>query len=148
MMKVAFYKGKKRFFNKFVSWWTNGPYSHVEIVLSNGYSYSSSYADCGVRKKKIAFKSKEWDFIYINTENEFIVKERINKMLYNGFDTLGLLSFVFRRGKYVKNKVFCSEFVMSVLGYRDSFRFDPNTCYVTLEKTEKINDCKSRQRQY
>ena len=58
-MQVAFYKGKKRLFNRLTAWWLRGLYSHCELVL--GYEadgraicVASSFLDGGVRQKGLA----------------------------------------------------------------------------------------------
>lgn len=132
-MKVAFYKGKTRLFNKLVRWWTRGPYSHVEIVFSDGLSYSSSYIDGGVRSKRIRFDERLWDFVQLDDQlDESTIRMRAEKMIGSGFDVMGLFGFIMRRVSHSKNRLFCSEFVMRCLGYSDPWRFDPNTAYSVI----------------
>ena len=65
-------------FNRLIAWWTKGKYSHVEIVLSDGTSYSSSFMDGGVRGKHIQFNGSNWDFINISSlVDEEVVKKNI-----------------------------------------------------------------------
>ena len=61
MVKIAMYKGRKRVFNRLVSWWTRGPYSHTELVI-DGVCYSSSFLDKGVRKKAIELDPENTDY--------------------------------------------------------------------------------------
>ena len=134
-MRVAFYKGKKRLFNRLVAWWTNGPYSHVELVLPDGYSYTSSFMDGGVRRKYINFAESNWDLLDIGELTQLAtVEKNIYKMQGMGYDVLGLVGFVVRKVKDSKKKVFCSEFVMQALGFEDAWRFDPNTAYSVLRQ--------------
>ena len=135
-MKIALYKGKKHLFNRAVSWWTRGPYSHVELILDDGISVSSSFMDGGVRYKHIDYTSTEnWDFIDIGSEPEGI-RDRIYEILDQKYDWMGLIGFVFRRVGDDRKKKFCSETVMYLLGYSDSWRFDPNTLAAVFNKKE------------
>ena len=131
-MRVAFYKGRKRIFNRLVAWWTRGPYSHCELVLDDGSAVSSSFMDGGVRYKHIDFAPDLWDFVEIGPEYPAI-RERIYVKYGRGYDWRGLIGFVFRRVADHREKEFCSEFVMSVIGYDEAWRFDPNTAKSALE---------------
>ena len=75
-MKVALYKGKRGgsagAFDASVRWWTRGPYSHVELVFSDGMSASASPRDGGVRFKRIDFKPEHWDFIDLSVDEEHL----------------------------------------------------------------------------
>ena len=107
-MKIAFYKGRKRIFNRLVSWWTRGPYSHCELVLDDGVSISSSFMDNGMRYKRIDFNPDHWDFIDIGPETP-IIRERIKGILGYKYDFIGLIGFVFRRIADDKKKMFSSK---------------------------------------
>jgi hypothetical protein len=134
-MKVAFYKGNKEIFNNLVRWWTRGPYSHVELVMPDGQSFSSSYRDGGVRGKYIQFDDGHWDFLELDASlDEKIIMERINGLMGMKYDTRGIFGFVIRSIGDNRHKMFCSEFLMHVLGYYDAWRFDPNTAFAVLLK--------------
>ena len=62
-MKLAFYKGREDFYDRLISWWTRGPYSHVELVINETYCMTSSPKDGGVRMKHIDFHPDHWDFV-------------------------------------------------------------------------------------
>ena len=68
-MKAAFYKatrpGLPGVFNRLGRWLDFGPYSHTELVMSNGISWSASFEDGGVRGKRIDYNPARWDFIEI-----------------------------------------------------------------------------------
>lgn len=133
-MRVAFYKGKKRVFNRLVSWWTRGPYSHTELVFSDGLSVSSSFMDGGVRYKRIQFNDINWDFVELgNRFDESQIRLRVDGFLGVKYDWLGLIGFVVRRIADDRGKMFCSEFVMTLLGYPEAWRFDPNTAFNVLK---------------
>lgn len=137
-MRVAFYKGKKRLFNKLVSWWTRGPYSHCELVFSDGESASASFMDGGVRYKRILFDDAHWDFIeledsFLEAQSRFWFYDHFNEK----YDVLGILGFVNPRIKQSKNKWFCSEAIMAALGFSEAWRYNPNTAYSVLLRFSK-----------
>jgi len=134
-VQIAFYKGRKRLFNRLVCWWLKGQYSHCELVLqtSKGVSLcaSSSLMDGGVRLKHIVLDPEHWDLVEVGgspakawawaTEHE---EER--------YDVLGLLGFMWRRQSGEQRKWFCSEAVAAMLGMPEPWRFDPMTLYSAL----------------
>lgn len=125
-MKVAFYKGKGRLFNAAIRWWTQSQYSHCEMVMDNGLSIGSSYRDGGVRRKMIDYTThpERWDFIDIGPETQGRLA-RIESMFGMKYDLRGILGMAWRAAKEDKMKVFCSEFVATVDGLPDPWRFDP-----------------------
>ena len=134
-MKAAMYKGRTRLFNRLTSIWTRGPYSHMELVLDSGSSFSSSFRDDGVRKKDIDYTlhPENWGFIDIGPESDYPgLHERMNSIMGKKYDVRGLFGFVIRPVSDSRNKLFCSEAVMHVLGYPDAWRFDPNTASAVL----------------
>ena len=136
-MKVAFYKGKTRLFNRLVSWYLNSPYSHCEIILEDSTSTcgSSSFLDGGVRIKQIYLDLNHWDILDIDLsiQDQILVRAWFEVHSGQGYDVLGMLGFLFRREQGSKNKWFCSEAIAEALGYSESFRFDPPTLYSLLK---------------
>ena len=130
-VKVAFYKGRKRFFNRAVAWWTRGPYSHCELIV-DGKSYSSSFLDGGVRVKEIDYDPDHWDIVELPWADAACAVDWYQKHMGLGYDVVGLIGFVARRVEDDRNRYFCSEAVASSLGYEDAWRFDPNTLYPVL----------------
>jgi hypothetical protein len=115
-----------------VRWWTRGPYSHVELVFSNGLSASASARDGGVRFKRIDFKPEHWDFVELKVDEEQGFDEEYARAFFEereglGYDYFGLFGFIWRPGSGVSRRWFCSEAVAAALGYRDPWRFCPNT---------------------
>ena len=133
-MKVAFYKHNKHLFNRLVAWWTKGQYSHVELVFSDGLSASSSHSDGGVRFKKIIFRPERWDVFELKGFKEEEVRKRFEERLNHGYDYAGNFGFVYGPKKDNKEREFCSEIVMRVLGFKEPWRFCPNTCFAVLQK--------------
>jgi hypothetical protein len=131
MVQVAFYKGKTRFFNRAVAWWTRGPYSHCELIV-DGKSYSSSFLDGGVRVKEIVYDPEHWDIVDVPWADAAKAVAWFEAHMGLKYDVVGLAGFVVRRVEDDRGKYFCSEAVASSLGYEDAWRFDPNTLYPVL----------------
>lgn len=133
-LTIAFYRGRKRLFNRFVSWFLRGPYSHCELVLetNDGVSecISSSLSDGGVRLKKIELKPENWDLVEVPGDPVAALRWLVAHE-GNGYDLVGLLSFVGRRGVSSGKRSFCSEAVAAMLGWPESRRFDTMTLYAT-----------------
>lgn len=135
-IQIAFYKGRSRLFNRAVSWWTRGIYSHCEFVT--GYTdeglaicWSSSFMDGGVRKKEIELNPANWDLIEIE-----VTEERRNKAIEwfinhdgDSYDVIGLIGFVWGAMKDDSGKWFCSEALAEAFGTYESFRMHPNMFY-------------------
>jgi len=127
-MKLALYKGTRPglsgWFNRLTRWWCRGPYSHAELVFSDGMSASSSLIDGGVRFKTIEYSAENWDFIELN-HDDAKAREWFEKHQGAKFDSVGILRFGFGPLKDSRSKFFCSESIMSALGYAEAWRFDP-----------------------
>ena len=144
-MQVAFYLGRKRFFNRLVSWWLRGPFSHCELVLGyreNGEALcaSSSFSDGGVRVKSIALNPDNWLLVDIPDAPE--AWNWIQRHDSQGYDLLGLLGFVWRRQRGQNHKWFCSEAVAAMLGYTEPWRFDPMNLYSAVSYAAKVSRAK------
>ena len=61
-VQLALRKGDKRLSARLIQWWTNSAYSHCELVVE-GWCYSSSVMDKGVRRKRIELRPDKWDVI-------------------------------------------------------------------------------------
>jgi len=128
-MQAAFYKGKKRLFNRLTSWWLRGPYSHCELILATddkGRSVcaSASFLDGGVRIKHMHLNPDHWDIIEVGGD----VHDAWNWLSHHlgeGYDLLGFVGFIARVLGHDKRRWFCSEAVAEMLGIPDAWRFDP-----------------------
>ena len=135
-MHVAFYKGRTRLFNRLVSWWLTGPYSHCELVLwtePSGLSYcaSSSFMDGGVRTKRMQLDPAHWDLVPV-TGSEARALTWVRAHEGDGYDLLGLAGFVWRPFTGERRKWVCSEAVAAMLGIPQPWRFDPMTLWAAL----------------
>jgi len=132
-MRIAFYKGKQRLFNRFVCWWTNGPYSHCEVVFDAGPGLvspalcaSSSFMDGGVRFKVIDLDPEKWDVIDVPALSQEQAYRWFHENEDAGYDLIGLLStsFPIRHSMW---RYFCNEAVGAAGGLQDAWRFNPTS---------------------
>ena len=114
-MKIAFYKGTvkgyKGLFSLAIRWWEGGPYSHTEVIFSDGMSASSSFLDGGVRFKYIEYNPERWDIFEIT---DAVATEREVRQWYEAreerrYDYMGVLSFIVKFLTPDPMKHFCSE---------------------------------------
>lgn len=143
-MKVAFYKGTRPklqgVFNRLVRWWTNGPYSHVEIVLGISQDnkgmicWSSSGEDGGVRCKVINLHPDRWDIVDIGDifPNHKKIESFFDFIKGSPYDTKGILGFIWRAEDGEEKSWFCSECVAAALEFHEPWRFDPNSLYAVI----------------
>lgn len=128
-MKIALYKGKKTITDKLIAWWDKGLYSHVELVFSDGICASSSPRDGGVRLKKIDLTPDKWDVFDIHAFDEVSARDWFERNTGSGYDYWGVFGFVLR-AQQDKTRFFCSESVLASLGFKEAWRFTPNTISV------------------
>lgn len=130
-MQVAFYKsarpGLAGIYNRLVAWWTKSPYSHVELVLSTGRSWSASFEDGGVRSKLIDFDPKKWDLVDVPAHLEPAAAAWFARNRGAKYDLRGNLQFILAPAGESENRWFCSEAVAAALGIPDPWRYDPGT---------------------
>lgn len=135
-MKAAFYKGTRPgiagLYNRLVRWWRKGPYSHVELVFSDGISASSSFEDGGVRFKQIDFDPDNWDLIELPGYDEPAARAWFEQHEGEPYDVLGNIGFLWRPISGMRWMQFCSEAFLSALGFHDTWRFCPNDAFVIV----------------
>lgn len=139
IVQVAFYKGTSRLFNRAVSWWKRGPYSHCELVVNRNeigesLCYSSSFQDGGVRRKWIDLKADHWDLVKVTvTEHEAAAAVQwFEDHLGQKYDVAGLVGFVWGPWAERPDHWFCNEAVGASLGVQTPWRFDPNALAALL----------------
>ena len=126
MMQVAFYKGRARLFNRLTSWWLRGPYSHCELVFSDGMSGSASYIDGGVRLKRIDYDDTHWDFIDLPPSLEPYARDWFEANKGAPYDLMGNVRFVLPWLADSERGWFCSEAMAAALRLKEPWRFGPN----------------------
>lgn len=99
--------------------------------------------DGGVRRKYIHYTESSWDVVTLPKElNAEDLYNKIKKMQGMPYDFMGLVGFIIRKVPEEKHKVFCSEFVLTVLGFKEAWRFDPNAMYSIIKGIVDDNVCK------
>lgn len=132
-LTAAFYKGRTRLFNRAVSWWDSGPYSHCELEFADGLSGSSSFLDGWVRLKHIVYDPEHWDRFTILADVDYARQWFVDHDGWK-YDVRGDIWFVLGSPAGVStNKVFCSSAFMSALQFPDSWRFTPNTARAAID---------------
>jgi hypothetical protein len=138
-MKVAFYKDRTHFLDAAISWWTKGSYSHLELVFDQDgktICASSSPRDGGVRTKEIELDPEHWDIIELKGYDESAAAEWFVNHDGAKYDFAGLFGFVLSPLPEDRSKYFCSEAVAYALGYKDAWRFSPNSLYAVLSRRQ------------
>lgn len=144
-MKIAFYKGfkSKNILDWFICLLDMGKYSHCEIIYSN-ISYSASYFDGGVRKKRITYNKELWDiydikYSYLNITE--LKKYHESTKLYK-YDLVGLIfTFLFRIFNWnFKNKTYCSKWCVTAFAKMtgkkkyENLNISPNGLFKLIKK--------------
>lgn len=135
-MRAALYKGTHPgwpgVYNRLIRWWTRSPYSHVELIFSDGIAASSSYMDGGVRFKKIDFDPALWDFIDLPGHLEPAARQWFVDHAGQPYDLMGNVHFVISPIGDDKRKWFCSEACAAALGFPEPGRYDPACLFTVL----------------
>ena len=169
IIKIAFYKGRGLFRDRFIRWWTNSHYSHTELVLPNREGWIGIYPPDSPRVRMRSFaegyRDNEWDFIDLHATKDQIdiILDFYRKTAGQDYDWVGMiLSHITPFRIKRSNKWYCSEWVAYALElsgvinhkhtelYRRN-RIPPNVLYDIVLKqvqsyvwiTEAIDDSKS-----
>jgi len=140
MFAAAFYKSTKPgipgLYNRVVRLFEGGPYSHCELIFSDGQSASASYMDGGVRfMDGIDFANGKWDVVPLNPDLEQEARAWFLVHVGQSYDLRGNLRFVLPWGnRDSKNKQFCSESLLSALGVNNAWRFGVNAAADVCER--------------
>lgn len=140
-MKLASYKGNRSgirgLFNRAVRFWFDSPYSHTEIVFSDGM-WGSSEGGPGVRLKKIEHDPAKWDMIPILGLDEGMVRARFEENLGKGFDYWGLFGQVWMRGIHSHDKIFCTESCAHALYMSEPHKWNPDNLPKAVEASNRV----------
>ena len=131
---VAFYKGDGLRRDKFIRWWTQSPYSHVELVMPDGMMAGIRPPDDPfVRKKSIrGIKEGDWDFIEIRISDKQLKKLKafIDSTRGQGYDWLGMIASHLTPFKVkLPNRWYCSEWVLYALAASKVFSWNEIKTY-------------------
>ena len=129
-MRAAFYKGTRPglqgIYSRGVRFIDRGPYSHCELVFSDGMSGSASYIDGGVRLKRIDYKPEHWDFIDLPPSLEPYARDWFERNAGAPYDLMGNVRFVLPWLSDSEKGWFCSEAMAAALKLKEPWRFGPN----------------------
>mgnify|MGYP000656187073 CR=1 FL=1 len=146
-LAVAFYKGTRPgvagLYNRLGRFLDRGPYSHCELLFSDGASASSSFLDGGVRFKAIGYSSENcWDFFELTQVLRSAVALQAAESRARGwfvdhmglpYDVWGNIRFACGFARDSADAWFCSEAVAAALGFADPFRYGPNGLHSHLQ---------------
>ena len=118
---LALYKGKGNWANSLIRWRSQSIYSHCEIIV-DGWMYSSTVKDKGVRCKLQTYLSEEdWDIIPIHFNNGESILHYYSQTKDNPYGWLDLFQTqVFGRSTANNQGDFCLEWCLSALGLPNS----------------------------
>lgn len=143
-MRIAFWKGTDPGFGGFldraIKWWTNGPYSHCEVIFSDGITGSASWNDKGVilkRRPEGYYDPANWDIVDI-VGDEVVARAWFEKHKGAPYDLLGDFGFVFRPIKGMEGAFFCSEANAAMLDWPESWTYSPNGFYSALRVSRNV----------
>lgn len=123
---LAFYKGPPRndwrhtISHYAIRLWTWSRYSHAELVI-DGWCYSSSPRDGGVRRKSINLFTGRWDVVPV-TIDEHLALQWYRKHLRQGYDWAGIWRFVIPFLPQSEDRWFCFESIGAMLGFAGSHK--------------------------
>lgn len=137
-MRAAFYKGTRPgwqgLYSRAARFIDRGPYSHCELIFSDGLSASASYIDKGVRMKRIDYDPEHWDIVELAGFDEQAARDWVEDRLGEGYDLWGNLRFIFGWVRDDDARWFCSEALMAALGFPEPWRFGPNGAASALRR--------------
>lgn len=127
MVRLALYKGRGQIGNAAVRWWTSSQYSHCELVV-DGWCYSSSVMDKGVRRKLIDLSDGKWDLVDLPWADPERVREYFATSDPNAYGWASLItSQLLNLGLSVPGQEFCSEWCAAALGIPSPSIYNPKT---------------------
>ena len=133
---VAFYKANNTnasWKDKLIAWYTNGPYSHTELILIDGNKHimcSSSPREGMVRCKPHTIDNDSWDYVEVEISHKDIdtIKDFYNSILGMRYDWSGILGFILPTQDRT-DRWFCSETVsnaLKIIGFRPMWYLEPS----------------------
>jgi hypothetical protein len=133
-VQLALYKGHGQLGNALIRWWTGSIYSHCELVV-DGWCYSSSVMDKGVRRKRVGHGADEislgedhWDRIglpWADVDAVLAYFSATDADRY-GWPSL-ILSQLLNRNQQTDHAKFCSELCAAALRLPSPASYSPAT---------------------
>lgn len=135
-MILAFYKGKGRFFDRLIRWWTRGPFSHVEVVLDINHAtmsalcLSASPREGTVREKVITLSPEKWDLLIVPWGSVDYARSQTGNAMGQRYDWFGIIfSQILPTARHHRGKWFCSELCAKALGLCEPHRYSPTSLH-------------------
>ena len=131
-VQLALRKNDTDIGSRLIRWWTGSPYSHCELVV-DGFCYSSSLMDHGVRRKAVGLGSDDvslspdkWDLVELPWANKDAILAYFAQTDGYGYGWFSLIaSQIINRNIAQKNSQFCSEWSATALGLPDPSTLSP-----------------------
>lgn len=136
--KIAFRKRSDKLFARLIQWWERGPYSHCELVFSDGATASATVADNGVYIGRKQMSAENWDFIELPAHLEPAARAWFEAHEDKAYDYLGDISFVLDFIPASRDKWFCSRACADALGLYEPWRYGPNTLAAILRSFQAV----------
>ena len=136
-VQLALHKNDNRIGSVAICLWTGSNYSHCELVV-DGYCYSSSIIDKGVRRKKVGTGEDEislgdnWDLVDLPQANPDRIRayfDMTDANTYGWFSLIG--SQIFNRNRVDEHSQFCSEWCASAIGLPNPAMYSPGSLGAT-----------------
>lgn len=127
MVRLALYKARGQVGNALIRWWTGSPYSHCELVI-DGWCYSSSLQDGGVRRKRIDLDPARWDVLDLPWADAGAVLRYFRRTDHHRYGWLSLIASQIFNGNWSGHDAqFCSEWCAAALGIPNPPTYSPET---------------------
>lgn len=142
-LRVAFYKGTRPgipgLYNRLVRLIDGGPFSHCELIFSDGMCASSSFMDGGVRYKQMTPDPAKWEIRDLSSPfDEATARAWFDQHNGAGYDLAGNLRFVFRWWPHSRSRWFCSEAIGAALGLSTPENLGPNGLASVLQSMASV----------
>ena len=124
---LALRKHDTRASARLIQLWTGSIYSHCELLV-DGWCYSSSAMDGGVRRKQIKLDPEKWDVVRLPWVGGRQVLEFFEKTDHYRYGWTGLvLSQLFNLNRAQDKAQFCSQWCAAALRLPNPATFSPGT---------------------
>jgi len=124
-VRLALRKNDSRMSARAIQWWTNSIYSHCELVV-DGWCYSSSVMDKGVRRKRIELHPDKWDVIELPWASADDVRHYFAQTDHHRYGWPSLItSQLLNLNRPVKGAQFCSEWCAAAVGLPNASSYSP-----------------------
>jgi len=129
VVKLALRKNDKRLLARCIQLWSGSIYSHCELVI-DGFCYSSSVMDKGVRKKQIYLDPEKWDVFDLPWAEADVILRYFKKTDGYSYGWFSLItSQLFNTARADDDSQFCSEWCAAALGLPNPSSYSPESLY-------------------